>query len=73
VQFNYHVEYEGFFYSVPYSYIGRLCSVRVTAKTIEIYLGSERIAAYQKNYNACKRYATLPAHMPEEHKVQSSL
>lgn len=69
VQFNYHVEYEGFFYSVPYSYVGRLCSIRATAQAIEIYLGSERITAYQRNYNVFKRYATLPAHMPEEHKA----
>lgn len=69
VQFNYHVEYDGFFYSVPYSYVGRMCSVRATAKTIEIYLGSERIAAYPRNFNIFKRYATLPAHMPEEHKA----
>lgn len=69
VQFNYHVEYEGFFYSVPYSYVGRLCSIRATAQVIEIYLGSERIAVYQRNYNTCKRYATQPAHMPEEHKA----
>lgn len=69
VQFNYHVEYEGFFYSVHYSYVGRSCSIRATTTTIEIYLGTERIAAYQRNYNVFKRYATLPAHMPEEHKA----
>ena len=69
VQFNYHVEYEGFFYSVHYSHVGRMCSIRATTKTIEIYIGSERIAAYQKNYNMFKRYVTLPEHMPEEHKA----
>lgn len=69
VQFNYHAEYDGFFYSVPYSYVGRMCSLRATSKTIEIYLGTERIAAYQRNYNVFKRYVTLPEHMPEEHKA----
>jgi len=69
VQFNYHVEYEGFFYSVHYSYVGRHCSIRATTRTIEIYIGSERIASYQRNYNVFNRYATLPAHMPEEHKA----
>lgn len=71
VQFNYHVEYEGFYYSVPYSYIGRMGSVRATAKTIEIYLDHERIAAYPRNYNHFKRYVTLPEHMPAEHKMVS--
>lgn len=71
VQFNYHVEYEGFFYSVPYCYVGQLCSLRATTKTIEIYLDSERIAAHPRNYNSFKRYTTLPVHMPEEHKIVS--
>lgn len=69
VQFNYHVEFEGFFYSAHYSYAGQPCSVRATSKTIEIYIGSERIAAYPRNYNTFKRYITLQEHMPEEHKA----
>jgi len=69
VQFNYHVEYDSFFYSVSCSYVGRMCSLRATSKTIEIYLGTERIAAYHRNYNVFKRYVTLPEHMPEEHKA----
>jgi transposase len=71
VQFNYHVEFEGFFYSVPYTYINSPCSVRATAKTIEIYIGRERIAAHPKNCNTFKRYTTLPEHMPESHKAVS--
>jgi transposase len=60
VGFNYHVEYgDGFFYSVHYSYAGSLCSVRATARTIEIYIDNERIAAYPRNYNTFKRYTTL--------------
>ena len=69
VQLNYHVEYDGFFYSVHYAHIGEVCSVRATAKAIEIYLGHERIAAHPRNYNTLKRYTTLPEHMPDEHKV----
>lgn len=69
VQFNYHVEYAGFFYSVHYSYVGRPCSVRATAKTVEINIYSERVAAYPRNYNTYKRYTTLAEHMPEGHKA----
>ena len=71
VQSNYHVDYDGFFYSVPYSHIHRPCSVRATSRTIEIYIDSQRIAAYPRNYNPCKRYTTLPEHMPENHKIVS--
>lgn len=71
VQFNYHVEYGGFFYSVPYSYIGKHCSVRATSRIIEIYVGTGRIAAHSRNYNTFKRYTTLAEHMPEGHKAVS--
>lgn len=71
VQFNYHVDYDGFFYSVHYSYVNRRCSIRATTKMIEIYIGSERVAAYKRNYNKHKRYTTLPEHMPDEHKAVS--
>lgn len=69
IGFNYHVEYAGFFYSTHYSYAGRMCSVRATSRTIEIYVDSERIAAYPRNYNTFKRYTTLEEHMPDEHKA----
>ena len=71
VQFNYHVDFDGFFYSVHYSRVNSPCSVRATSKTIEIYIGSERIAAHLKNYNTFKRYTTLPEHMPEAHQAVS--
>jgi hypothetical protein len=69
--FNYHVEYDKFHYSVPYSYAGKLCWVRATAKTIEIYIGSERIAAHPRNCNTLNRYTTLLEHMPDNHKAVS--
>jgi transposase len=71
VQFNYHVDYAGFFYSVHYSYVGERCSIRATARTIEIYISGERVAAYSKNHNPYKRYTTLPEHMPEGHRAVS--
>ncbi|MDP4095121.1 MAG: IS21 family transposase [Bacillota bacterium] len=71
VQFNYHVDYDGFFYSVHFSHINKPCSIRATARTIEIYIGSERVAAYPRNYNTFKRYTTLPEHMPEGHRAVS--
>jgi hypothetical protein len=71
VQFNYHVDYDGFFYSVKFTYVGQPCSVRATSKTIEIYIAGERVAAYPRNYNPYKRYITLLEHMPEAHKAVS--
>lgn len=69
VAFNYHVDYDGFFYSVHFTYVNRPCWVRATVRTIEIFVDSERVAAYPRNYNTSKRYTTLEEHMPEEHKA----
>lgn len=71
IVFNYHAEYEGFYYSVPYTYAGQPCSLRATSKTIEIFASSQRISAHMRNYNKFRRYTTLPEHMPEEHKAVS--
>ncbi|AUG57431.1 hypothetical protein HVS_07580 [Acetivibrio saccincola] len=69
VAFNYHVEYKGFFYSVHYSYANHKCWIRASSKTIEVYIGNERIAVHTRNYDKSNRYKTLEEHMPEEHKA----
>jgi len=71
VQFNHHIDYDGYFYSVHFSYVGQSCSVRATSKTIEIYISGERVAAFPRNHNPYKRYTTLLEHMPEAHKAVS--
>jgi transposase len=71
IQFNYHVDYDGFFYSCHHSYVNQRCSIRATSRMIEVYIGTERIAAHPRNYNTYKRYTTLEEHMPEEHKAVS--
>ena len=69
VAFNYHVEYQGFFYSVHYSNIGKISRVRATASVIEIFVDGVRVAAHKRNFHTFKRYTTLPEHMPESHKA----
>jgi transposase len=69
IGFNYHVDYDGFWYSVHFSYVNQLCSVRATSRAIEIYVDGKRVAAYPRNYNTFKRYTTLEEHMPDEHRA----
>lgn len=71
IQFNYHVDYDGFFYSCHYSYVNQRCFIRATSRMIEVYIGTERVAVHPRNYNTYKRYTTLVEHMPEEHKAVS--
>ena len=65
---NYHVEYEGFYYSCPYTLYRQRVTVRATSTTIEILEGNRtRIASHPRRYHG-KRYVTDPAHMPESHR-----
>jgi transposase len=41
VQFNYHVEYQKYYYSTHYTYVGKRCWVRATSRVIEIFIESE--------------------------------
>jgi transposase len=64
---DYHVELEGHFYSVPYRFARSEVEVRLTPRTVEIFLKGERIAAHLRasgNY----RHTTVPEHMPSSHR-----
>ncbi|MFO7928247.1 MAG: IS21 family transposase [Candidatus Humimicrobiaceae bacterium] len=71
IGFNYHVEYDGFYYSTYFGYAGSPCSIRATETTIEVYVDNERIAAHKRNYDKSSRYTTLSCHMPDKHKAVS--
>jgi transposase len=66
---NYHVEFDGFHYSVPYALHKETVTLRATSKAIEIIDKSHaRIATHQRRYSG-SRYITLMEHMPENHKA----
>jgi hypothetical protein len=69
VQRNYHVILgeDKHQYSVPYQYIGKTTQIIYTSRTVEIYLGTERIAVHRRDRRN-HAYSTLPVHMPEKHK-----
>jgi len=67
---NYHVEYEGFYYSVPYALFRQEVTIRATASTIEVVNGNrERVSLHHRRHSG-SRYVTEPAHMPEKHRRQ---
>ena len=69
VQNNYHLGYDNFYYSVPYSYYSQPAVMHIFAKKIEIFtLGGERIAIHQRRFSG-KRYVTIPDHMPANHRA----
>jgi hypothetical protein len=71
VNFDYHVQYEGFYYSVPFQYAHKQVEIRATTRTIEVFCGFERIAVHLRNYNPSKRYTTCFEHMPKNHQAMA--
>ena len=66
---NYHVEFDGFYYSVPYTYYKQQVTIRATASTVEIFnTNLERIASHVRQY-AGNTYVTNSDHMPEHHRA----
>lgn len=66
---NYHVEYGGFYYSVPYRYYKKPAVMHVFARKIEIFTKEgERIAIHQRRFTG-KRYVTITEHMPANHQA----
>jgi transposase len=63
VGLDYHVEIEGFYYSVPHSLLRVQVDVRITARIIEIFHRGRRVAAHQRRYGGPK-HSTDPEHMP---------
>lgn len=64
---DYHVEVEGHFYSVPYRFARSEVEVRLTPRTVEIFLKSERIAVHLRA-SGNRRHTTVPEHMPSSHR-----
>lgn len=68
---NYHVDYAGYYYSVPYTLHKQRVTLRVSAQTIEIVNSNrERVAIHQRRFTGA-RYITKREHMPESHRYQA--
>jgi hypothetical protein len=68
---DYHVQYDGHFYSVPYHSAGRKLDLRATVSVIEVFSDHERIASHVRSYASQVRYITLPEHMPSNHRAMA--
>jgi transposase len=64
---DYHVEVEAHFYSVPYRFARREVEVRLTPRTVELFLKGERIAAHLRS-SGNHHHTTVPEHMPSSHR-----
>lgn len=65
---DYHVEIEGFYYSVPHALIRQQVDARITSSTVELFHKGQRIAAHQRRYGGARRHGTKVEHMPAAHR-----
>jgi transposase len=72
VGLDYHIAIERHHYSVPYRFARREVDVRVTARTVEIFLGGERIAVHMRA-SGNGRHTTVADHMPSSHRRYGEL
>jgi len=66
VAFNYHVEADERYYSVPHEYIKRQVDVRITRNVVAVFYEGTRICSHVRKYEGDK-YVTESTHMPPNH------
>jgi len=67
---NYHLEHDGFYYSVPYTLHNKHVILRATATTIEVMKDHERVASHIRRHTSSQgKYVTKLEHMPLNHQV----
>ncbi|MCK1717586.1 hypothetical protein [Bradyrhizobium sp. 141] len=54
-------------YSVPWRFARREVEARIAARTVEIFIIGERIAAHMRG-SGQRRHTTMPEHMPSSHR-----
>jgi len=67
ISIDYHVEYDGVFYSVPCHLYPAEVLIRAAEKTIEIFANGKRVALHPRAHQQGAHY-TIPEHMPSDHR-----
>ena len=68
VNIDYHVEFEGHYYSVPHRLVGAKIDVRVTGCLLECFASNQRVAGHA--VSAVRGgFTTVPDHMPASHRA----
>lgn len=67
VNIDYHVAFEKHFYSVPYTYIKEVVTLRITRTTVECFYQNQRIASHLRSFRP--GHTTVREHMPKAHQA----
>lgn len=68
VNIDYHVEIDGHYYSVPYRLVRTEVDVRITAETVEVFTGQQRVACHAVNPKRGD-FTTQDEHMAAQHRA----
>lgn len=68
VTFNYHIETDKMYYSVPYEFIQKKVDVKISHSVIEVYFNHVRICSHARLHGRAGQYSTIQEHMPPNHK-----
>jgi transposase len=66
VGFDYHVEIDSHYYSVPYSLVKKEAEFRLSSRVVEIFYRGKRVASHIRSYQKGQK-TTLFEHMPKSH------
>ena len=70
VNIDYHVEYDGHYYSVPHALVREAVELRVTRATVEVLAKGKRVASHPRSYRK-GQFTTLSEHMPAAHRAHA--
>jgi transposase len=70
VAFDYHIDIDRHYYSVPHALVGHTVWARFSATTVEVFFRSERVATHVRSYQR-GAHTTLPEHMPKSHRAHA--
>src|ERR1700730_2364902 len=68
--FDYHVEIDRHYYSIPHALVGQELWARFSAATVEVFHRGERIASHVRSYPRGV-HTTLPEHKPKSHRAHA--
>lgn len=67
VNLNCHVIFEKNYYSCPYQHVGKKADLKITERTVEIYVSSERVATHKRlGKHQQYKYSTHKEDMPDQ-------
>lgn len=68
--FDYHVDVDRHYYSIPHPLVGQEIWARFSAATVEVFHCSQRVASHVRSYQR-GAHTTLTEHMPQSHRAHA--